>query len=223
VIHWIGDHLHFLRETVGRFETTGAIAPSSRFTADALTRPLRERTDPVRVLEVGPGTGAVTDSIVPHIKPTDRLDLVEINERFADLLRKRFETVDIYQRIAERAEIHNCPLQEFNPGEPYDVIISGLPFNNFQPELVAELVDHSLSLLAPDGTFSFFEYMYVRPLRRMASRREERTRLSEIERVLQERFAGHRFRTDWVFVNLPPAWVQHLRRGEETVTARRSA
>jgi len=223
VIHWIGDHLHFLRETVGRFETTGAIAPSSRFAAEALTRPLRERTDPVRVLEVGPGTGAVTDAIVPHIKPTDRLDLVEINERFAELLRKRFTTVEAYQRIADRAEIHNCPLQEFKADQPYDVIISGLPFNNFQPELVAELVDRSLSLLAPGGTFSFFEYMYVRPLRRMTSRRQERVRLSGVERVLQERFSGHRFRTDWVFVNLPPAWVQHLRATTEPVSARKSA
>ena len=58
---------------------------------------------------------------------------------------------------------------------------------------------------------SFFEYMYVRPIRRLVARSHEKTRLAEIERILQERFSRNRFHTDWVFVNVPPAWVQHLR------------
>ena len=69
-------------------------------------------------------------------------------------------------------------------------------------------------MLNPGGTMSFFEYMYVRPVRRLVCPSHEKTRLAEIERVLQSRFAKHRFDTDWVFVNVPPAWVQHLRRDE---------
>lgn len=206
------DHVEFFRQYVRRFETTGAVAPSSRFLARAMTRPLRDCRDrAVRVLEVGPGTGAVTREIVRHIKPGDTLDLVEINEDFAQLMRQRFETEPGYRAVADRAMVHVCPLQEFEPEGRYDVIISGLPFNNFPSALVEELIDVCLELLNPGGTLSFFEYMYIRPLRRMVSGRHEKTRLGEIERILQARFQQHRFDTDWVFVNVPPAWVQHLR------------
>jgi phospholipid N-methyltransferase len=209
------DHVEFFRQYVRRFETTGAVAPSSRFLARAMTRPLRDCRDrTVRVLEVGPGTGAVTREIVRHIKPGDTLDLVEINADFANLMRKRFETEATYRDVADRATVHVCPLQDFDPDGRYDVIISGLPFNNFPAELVEELVDICLELLNPAGTLSFFEYMFIRPLRRMVARNHEKTRLGEIERILQSRFQQHRFDTDWVFVNVPPAWVQHLRSRE---------
>lgn len=210
---FVSDHVEFFRQYLRRFETTGAIAPSSRFLARALTRPLRERSDPVRVLEVGPGTGAVTRDIVRCIKPGDRFDLVEINERFAARLKERFAADSHYRQVADRAEVHVCPLQEFSPAGPYDVIISGLPFNNFPAALVDELLELCLGMLNPGGTLSFFEYMYVRPVRRIISPSHEKTRLAEIERILQERFSRHRFHTDWVFVNVPPAWVQHLRVG----------
>jgi phosphatidylethanolamine/phosphatidyl-N-methylethanolamine N-methyltransferase len=206
------ENWEFLRQFRERFHTTGAVLPSSRFLARAMTQPLRDRSAPKRVLEVGPGTGAVTRSIVPHIGAADRFDLVEINPRFAELLRERFDTDPRYQPAAARSQIHVAPLQEFRTEAPYDVIISGLPFNNFSAQLVGELVDACFGLLAPGGTFTFFEYMYIRPLKVAVLRGEERQRLTEIESLLQSRFRNHRFRRDWVFVNVPPAWVQHLRK-----------
>lgn len=206
------DNLEFLRQFRQRFETTGAVLPSSRFLARAMTGPLESRTGPIRILEVGPGTGAVTREIVKHIKPEDRFDLVEINESFAGMLEDRFRTDADYRKVADRSQVHVCPLQEFQCDQPYDVIISGLPFNNFSAGLVEDLVDTCFNLLAPGGTFSFFEYMYVRPVRQMVSRGAERERLRKIEEILRTRFTHHRFRRNWVFVNVPPAWVQHLRK-----------
>ncbi len=43
-------------------------------------------------------------------------------------------------------------------------IVSGLPFNNFSPAFVEQVLDALFNLLAPGGTLSYFEYMYVRPL-----------------------------------------------------------
>lgn len=209
------EHLEFFRQFRSRFETTGAVAPSSPFLARAMVMPLTRRQGPTRVLEVGPGTGAVTRRIVRSLKPEDSLDLVEINDEFAELLRKRFADDPSFRAAADRAEVHCVPLQEFNPQQPYDVVISGLPFNNFPAALVAELVDHCLGLLAPGGEMAFFEYMFVRPARRLVSPRDTRARLAEIERILQQRFTDHRVKTDWVFVNAPPAWVQHLQKRAE--------
>lgn len=206
------DNWEFVRQFRERFHTTGAVLPSSRFLARAMTQPLRERSSPKRVLEVGPGTGAVTRYITPHIGPQDRFDLVEINDRFADLLRQRFESDPRYHPAKDRSQIHVCPLQEFRSEAPYDTIISGLPFNNFSAALVGELVDACFQLLAPGGTFTFFEYMYIRPLKRAVLRGAEQERLTAIEHLLQDRFQQHRFRRNWVFVNVPPAWVQHLQK-----------
>jgi phosphatidylethanolamine/phosphatidyl-N-methylethanolamine N-methyltransferase len=205
------DQWTFFRQFRERFETTGAILPSSRFLAKSMTRPMAACDGPRRVLEVGPGTGAVTNRIVMELRPDDRFDLVEINEKFASLLQDRFKTDGTYQRCADQSQVHVCPLQEFAATEKYDAVISGLPFNNFPAELVEVLIDRCLDLVKPGGTFSFFEYMFIRPARIAITRGPDRERLSAIESILQSRFAEKRFRRDWVFVNVPPAWVQHLR------------
>jgi phosphatidylethanolamine/phosphatidyl-N-methylethanolamine N-methyltransferase len=209
---FIGEHIEFFRQYRRRFQTTGAVAPSSRFLARAMVKPFEEHTRPCRVLEIGPGTGAVTRRIVRQLKPDDRLDLVELNEEFAGLLRQRFADDPAFRTVAGRAEIHQCPIQEFSANEPYQFIISGLPLNNFPAEMVREIFAAYFKFLAPGGVLSYFEYMYMRPLRRVVSDRAGRGRLSDLEAVLQEHLSRHRFRRDWVFVNFPPAWVQHLRR-----------
>lgn len=209
-------HIEFYRQFRSRFETTGAIAPSSRFLANAMTRPLRSADKPVRVLEVGPGTGAVTSRIVELLGPHDRLDLVELNESFADILHQRFDTEKRYQAVATQSSIHVCALQEFQADEEYDFIISGLPLNNFPTVLVQEIFAAYFRLLKPGGVLSYFEYMYVRPIRTRVGKASERLRMQALTDVLAEYLTKHRFDTDWVFANLPPAWVQHLRNDDVT-------
>lgn len=213
---FLKDHLEFLRQFRQRFETTGAIAPSSRFLAKAMTEPMARRERPGRILEVGPGTGAVTQRIVKLLRPDDHFDLVELNESFAALLRQRFEQDPKYRAVAQRAEVHVCPIQEFAASEPYDVIISGLPLNNFPAELVRSIFETFFKLLAPGGTLSYFEYMYVRPMRKLVAGGQEKTRLTELDRIANDYLSKYRIQRSWVFVNVPPAWVQHLRNSSPT-------
>lgn len=203
-----------MRQFRHEFTTTGAVAPSGPFLAKAITRPMMEVEGPRHILEIGPGTGAFTKHVVRHLREGDRFDLVEINNGFVRHLENRFRTCPQYRRVADRCEIHCIPLQEFEPQDHidgYDAVISGLPLNNFSPELVSELVDASLSLVRPGGTFSMFEYMFVRPLRSRMGAKKTRERMKAIEEIMQTRFAQHRYKTDWVFPNVLPAWVQHLR------------
>ena len=174
--------------------------------------PLKERTQPVRVLEIGPGTGAVTRQIVQLLRPDDRFDLVELNESFAAMLNRRFQVDPSYRPLARQSEIHVCPLQEFRTEVQYDYIISGLPLNNFSADMVREIFEIYFRLLAPQGVLSYFEYMYVRPVRKLMSGRKERARLNALDEIMGSYLSQHHFHTGWVFVNLPPAWVQHLRR-----------
>ena len=94
----------FFRQVLTNYHTTGAILPSGRFLASALTWFVgNEHAGPRRILEVGPGTGAVTQRIVAALGPHDQLDLVELNESFVGRLRHRFQNEAAFQAVVQRA------------------------------------------------------------------------------------------------------------------------
>ena len=212
MLQTLKDQFAFFGQFRKRFETTGAIAPSSSFLAKSMTRFLaeRDRTVPVRVLEIGPGTGPVTDKIVGLLGSADQFDLVELNETFVDLLQQRFQSDPKWQAVVGQSRIHQLPLQQFETSAPYDFIISGLPLNNFPADVVASITDAFFRLLNPGGILSYFEYMYVRPLRRKITRGAEKQRIVQIDDIMQGHCDQCRIARDSIWFNLPPAWVQHL-------------
>jgi len=200
----------FLREYVRNFRTTGAILPSSRGLARALSRYV-DGDRPKWILEVGPGTGAVTQEIIARMGPEDRLDLVELNGCFVRRLRERFETEAAFQAAAPRCRIFHQAVEALPAQPTYDVIVSGLPLNNFTPQEVSEILRVLRGLLRPGGTLSFFEYIGIRLARSWLARRKERQRLRGITQVLAQILHSHEIRRDWVWPNVPPAWVHHVR------------
>jgi len=211
--HSVSDLLLFLREFRRNFHSTGALLPSSRFLARALVRYVAagRHGPPRRILEAGPGTGAVTRRLVAAMGPADRLDLAECNEQFVSRLRKHLQIDPLLRRAADRIRLFHLPVQELARESGYDLIVCGLPFNNFSAELVEQILGALLGRLRPGGVLSFFEYMAVRRLRLLWSRGDERLRLRGIEQAMRRAFQGRRVRCDWVWLNLPPAWVHHLR------------
>ena len=205
------DYPLFFKQYVRRFHDTGAIAPSSRWLANALARYVAGEGGPRRVLEVGPGTGAVTRQIVERLGPDDRFDLVELNDQFVAHLRGRFRDEPTFSAVADRATIIHGPLEQLPREQKYDAIVSGLPLNNFAVADVEQILAAFGELLAARGTLSFFEYVAVRPARAAVSGRADRQRLRGIGRVLRNALDGNEFRRDLVWPNLPPAWGHHVR------------
>ncbi|HUY89304.1 MAG TPA: methyltransferase domain-containing protein [Pirellulales bacterium] len=213
----LDDWRLFFQEYLRNFHHTGAVSPSSRFLAAALARHVAGGKDADqehglrRVLEVGPGTGAVTGQIVASLGPEDRFDLVEWNARFVDRLRRRFETDPAWKAVADRVQVIHGPVQDLPREGAYRTIVSGLPLNNFAVADVERILEAFRGLLAPGGTLSFFEYVAVRPARALVSGRADRQRLKGIGRTLDAVLSKHEFRRDCVWPNLPPAWVHHVR------------
>jgi phospholipid N-methyltransferase len=201
----------FFREFRRNFETTGAIAPSSRRLARRLASYVGQTPAPKRVLEVGPGTGAVTEEILKSLGEQDSLDLVELNDAFVEILRQRFLNDPLFLPAAGRSRVIHQAVQKLPPEPTYDVIVSGLPLNNFPVELVEQILTTLERLLRPGGTLSFFEYIAVRPLRALVAGRAVRQRLRGVGRALDAVIQNHEVRRDAVWINLPPAWVHHVR------------
>lgn len=205
------NQMVFLSQFGKQFETTGSLIASSRFLAKAITRFLAARPgQPIRVLECGPGTGAFTHHIVRHLKPGDVFDLVELNESFVDVLNHRFESEERWAAVRDLSTIHEVPLQDFETDGNYDFVISGLPLNNFPPRLVAEIMETYFRLLKPGGMLSYFEYMYIRPIRKTVSVGTSGQRMKEIHEIVETYIGQHRVARDTVLLNTPPAWAQHL-------------
>lgn len=215
------DYRVFLKEFRRTFQSTGAVMPSGARLSRALAHFVREGQavnggGERRILEVGPGTGAVTAHIVKALRPGDRLDLVERNEEFVARLRERLQRDPSLTPHAERITLHHAGVEELSEAAPFDVIVSGLPLNNFPVSLVEMLVDKLRRLVAPGGTLSFFEYIAIRRVKAFVSPRADRERLRAIATLLDRFLAEYEIRRDKVLVNVPPAWVHHVRIGERS-------
>ena len=154
------DYRVFWREFRRSFHTTGAVLPSGAALGAALSRYVREgsagNNSGRRILEVGPGTGAVTRHILAGLRAGDRVDLVERNAEFVACLRDRIANDPDYRAAAGRIVLHHAGVEELSEAEPYDVIVSGLPLNNFSIELVERLLGKLERLLAPARHAEFF-------------------------------------------------------------------
>lgn len=200
----------FLKESRRHFRATGALLPSSRFLARTLAAPLSGARPPCRILEVGPGTGAVTRAIARRMIVGDQLDAVELNARFVERLRLILLHDPVL--IARRPQIRvlHSPVQEL-PGEAvYDHIISGLPLNNFPVTLVREIFKSYSRLLKPGGVLTYFEYVLIRQLKTPFVGRRERRRLYRVGRVVSEYIRAFEVHRKQVLMNVPPAIVRHL-------------
>jgi len=228
------DYRVFWQQFRRAYNSTGALLPSGRPLCRALSRFVRNGDAPGapgtspsghngnesstitngrRILEVGPGTGAVTLQIISDMRPDDRLVLVERNQEFVDHLGQRLRETPEVEARRDQILLKHASVEELPSSETYDLIISGLPLNNFDVELVERILTKLTRLLAPGGVLSFFEYVAVRKAKALVSSPDVRTRLEGIEKVLGEFLAGMEIRRDLVLANVPPAWVHHVRFG----------
>ena len=108
----------------------------------------------------------------------------------------------------------HCPLQQVPGNEAYDFMISGLPLNNFSPELVEDIYQSYERLLKPAGTLTSFEYVWVRQMKMPFVSAAERSRLTKLTQYLEEKIHRYQIGAEIVFLNVPPAVARHLRFGK---------
>lgn len=206
--------ISFIKQSIKDFRTTGAVAPSSLFLARGIARNLpRDIEDGYRVLEVGPGTGSITGEIVKRMDGRGTLDLYEISPAFCAILRKRISEENVFRKMAPRTTVHEGDVRALPPQPTYNAIISGLPFNCFQPDEVAGFLEHFRALLKTNGILIWFEYVAIRKIQAPFVSKARREQLKGINAVTSKFINAHQHTQEIVPLNFPPARIRHLKFG----------
>jgi phosphatidylethanolamine/phosphatidyl-N-methylethanolamine N-methyltransferase len=191
----LADEARFFKSWLDNPMIAGAVSPSGR----ALARMMARYVDPLEpgpIIELGPGTGAITEALLQRGIAPDRLYMIEFDPGFCRLLARRFPGVHVIRgdayRLSETLEAYLS--------QPAAAIVSSLPLLMKPERRRLALLADAFTRLAPNGRFIQFTYGPVSPIPR-------------------GRAGGPAFQVESsppVWWNLPPArvWI-YRRRGPE--------
>ena len=181
----------FLTEFFRNWKTTGAIAPSG----SALAREIvlcAEVAKARHILELGPGTGALTRAIAQEKKPDCQFLGIEINPSFTASLREEFTNLSFANAAAQEFDFPSY----LKDRPALDCVISGLPWAAFPEDLQLAILRPIVEHLPIGGRFVTFAYAGPHLLKQGRHFRELLKR--SFRKVGVSRM---------VWANLPPAFV----------------
>jgi phosphatidylethanolamine/phosphatidyl-N-methylethanolamine N-methyltransferase len=187
--HRLDDEVRFIRSWLEKPLAMGAVTPSGRVLARTMARYV-EPDIAGPVIELGPGTGPVTEALVEQGIDPARLVLVEFNAMFCQLLRTRFPAATVVQGDAYgmRRILGQITRQ------PAAAIVSGLPLFTKPLRMRMRLLRDAFAMMRPGAPFVQFTYAVVPPIpKALPGVRAEAS--------------------DRIWLNLPPARVWVYRRG----------
>lgn len=148
--------MRFLKNTYAFFSALfhnpraiGAIVPSSKYLARNIAQ-LIDTAQPGYVLELGPGTGAITKIILQHVKQ-DQFIALEISSDLTASLKKNFPGMNVIEGDATR-------LSEVIQQKPVHTIISSLPLLSLAAENRDQILLEIPKILSPHGKFIQYTY-----------------------------------------------------------------
>lgn len=159
------DEARFLKSWIEKPLVTGAVSPSGR----ALARCMAGHVDPHArgpVIELGPGTGSVTEALLERGVRPERLIAVEFNAEFVPHLEGRFPGIRVIRGDAYAVkEVLGTILDG-----PAAAVVSSLPLLTRPVDARVKLLADCLELAGRHAPFVQFTYGLVPPIPRDAVR-----------------------------------------------------
>ncbi|MCB1411688.1 MAG: methyltransferase [Xanthobacteraceae bacterium] len=185
----LDDEVRFLRSWIEKPLHMGAVMPSGR----VLARTMAQYVDVQArgpVIELGPGTGAITSALIEYGIDPARLVLVEYDPGFCALLRDRYPQATVVQgdAYALRDSLFGTL------AEPAAAVVSGLPLVTKPMLTRLKLIRDAFAALSPGAPFIQFTYSVTPPIPKS---------LPGVTTQASER----------IWMNLPPARVWVYRKG----------
>lgn len=163
---------------------TASVIPSSKRLARRMVTSLDASAE--LVIELGPGTGVFTNAILEAGVGEESLVLVELNNKFAAQLRRKYPRAMVINGAAEA-------LTHLNLGKA-DAVISGLPLLSIRDEHIDAILGGVFSVMKPGAALVQFTYGRKCPIKP-----ELMAKHGLVER-----------RESFVLNNFPPASVYHI-------------
>ncbi len=185
------DEIRFFLQWLRRPGRVGAVVPSSPALAAALAAEIDTRA-PGAVIELGPGTGRVTEALLAAGVAPEALVVIEREASFCALLEARFPEVRVVRGDARALE----PLLKQTGVGQVKAIVSSLPLLNISSADRRRVLTQALAVLGPDGVLVQYTYGPAAP----------------VPSKLRAQVGLQGERAGWVFANLPPAAVWRYRR-----------
>ena len=185
----LDDEVRFLRSWIEKPLHMGAVMPSGRVLARTMAQYVDVDSDGP-VVELGPGTGAITNALIEHGIDQKRLVLVEYNRGFCALLRDRYPQARVVQGDAYTLRDSLWDVLSV----PASAIVSGLPLVTKPMLTRLKLIRDAFLALAPGAPFVQFTYSVAPPIPKS---------LPGVSTEASER----------IWMNLPPARVWVYRKG----------
>lgn len=199
----------FLVNAFKKPNVVGAILPCAAGVGKELTRYMisgqKENQDsPLHILEVGGGTGEMTEVIVAHLRAIDHLDVVEIVPEFCERLHEQF---DKYPNVT----IHCMSIIDWQPGYKYDFVISTLPFNSFEYDLMDSIIDHLGVLIKPSGILSYVAYAGIAEIKKPFLWGKKRADHKKKMKRLKQWRSHYLIAKKTIIKNVPPINIYHMK------------
>lgn len=185
----LDDEVRFLRSWIEKPLHMGAVMPSGRLLARTMAQYVDADAEGP-VVELGPGTGAITNALIEHGVDQKRLVLVEYNPGFCALLRERYPQAKVVQGDAYRLRDTLWDVMK----SPASAVVSGLPLVTKPMLTRLKLIRDAFLALAPGAPFVQFTYSVAPPIPKS---------LPGVSTEASER----------IWMNLPPARVWVYRKG----------
>jgi phosphatidylethanolamine/phosphatidyl-N-methylethanolamine N-methyltransferase len=186
----------FAMEAMTDFLTVGAIAPSSRYLTHAMVGPIPLANARV-VVEVGAGTGVMTQALLDLMPADATLLAFEINARFARHLRCNVLDPRL-QVINARAETLQEEVRR-RGFDHVDAVVSSLALGFMAERQRNAFLGELGSLLGETGVFTQFQYLHRLELK------NGHVRKFHVVHLLRRYFRSVQQKMIWR--NLPPAFV----------------
>lgn len=198
------DSTLFFLQVIKHPNDIGAIAPSSTHLAEAMTRFIQnyDTTQGKKYLEAGAGTGAFTKMLIKKLGPQDHVDIIEINPKFCEVLKRKYAN-------SPNVHIHAGSILDWRPAYKYDAVVSSLPFNAFKSGFVQEILDHYRLIIASGGHLTFCEYMVISKIKKFFLPSPAKKNLQQTMNLIKDFEGKYQVQKQKVFANLPPAYVHH--------------
>jgi phosphatidylethanolamine/phosphatidyl-N-methylethanolamine N-methyltransferase len=155
----IRDELRFFLSWLKHPLQVGGIAPAS----PALARAMAAEVDPGipgPLLELGPGTGVITEALVARGIAPERLVLLEYSPEFCALLRERYPRAKVIEGDAYRLGETLAGIVD----ESLAAVVSGLPLLTRPLAVRERLLAEALRRLTPGAPFVQYSYGPAAPI-----------------------------------------------------------